>query len=119
MSKARVKRDDDGRFYGIEIRCPGCLYSDGSPSRHIIPIAELPAGEAEMSPHIGWKDRWTFNGDMQRPTFSPSLNTWWGGKDGIPLHRCHSFIREGRIEFLPDSTHALAGQTVELPEITE
>lgn len=28
---------------------------------------------------------------------------------------CHSFVRAGRIEFLGDCTHALAGQTVPLP----
>ena len=32
--------------------------------------------------------------------------------------RCHSFVREGRIEFLSDCTHALAGQTVELPDFS-
>jgi hypothetical protein len=31
--------------------------------------------------------------------------------------RCHSFVRESRIEFLTDSTHELAGQTVDLPEL--
>jgi hypothetical protein len=30
---------------------------------------------------------------------------------------CHSFVRDGRIEFLSDSTHHLSGQTVELPEV--
>ena len=29
---------------------------------------------------------------------------------------CHSFVRDGRIEFLSDCTHELAGQTVELEE---
>ncbi|MCZ4340562.1 hypothetical protein O4H52_03015 [Sphingomonadaceae bacterium G21617-S1] len=28
---------------------------------------------------------------------------------------CHSFVRNGQIEFLSDCTHALAGQTVPLP----
>lgn len=28
---------------------------------------------------------------------------------------CHSFIRDGQIQFLSDCTHALAGQTVPLP----
>jgi hypothetical protein len=31
--------------------------------------------------------------------------------------RCHSFVRDGRIEFLTDSTHELAGQIVGLPEL--
>ena len=30
---------------------------------------------------------------------------------------CHSFVRAGRIEFLHDSTHHLACQSVDLPEI--
>lgn len=28
---------------------------------------------------------------------------------------CHSFVTDGRIQFLGDCTHALAGQTVDLP----
>jgi hypothetical protein len=31
--------------------------------------------------------------------------------------RCHSFLVDGQIQFLGDCTHALAGQTVPLPEI--
>ena len=55
---------------------------------------------------------WTWNGDMERPTFSPSL----GVHMQMPAHRCHSFVRDGKIQFLADSYHALAGQTVDLPE---
>jgi len=32
---------------------------------------------------------------------------------------CHSFVTDGRIQFLGDCTHNLAGQTVDLPEITD
>ena len=51
---------------------------------------------------------WTFNGDLTHPTIRPSILA-------LGALRCHSFVTEGRIEFLPDSTHALAGQTVPLP----
>lgn len=59
---------------------------------------------------------WTFNGDMERPTFSPSLLvTWEGFEDGKETKKiCHSFVRDGKIQFLNDCTHALAGQTVPL-----
>lgn len=70
-----------------------------------------------MSPDISGAARWTFNGDFDKPTFSPSLNTWITGTNGEVRSRCHSFIRDGRIQFLGDCTHALAGQTVDLPEI--
>jgi len=33
--------------------------------------------------------------------------------------RCHSFVRNGHIEYLSDSTHRLAGQTVALPPLPE
>lgn len=56
--------------------------------------------------------RWTWNGSMDRPTFSPSLMC--NGHD--PASRCHSFIKDGQIQFLADCHHALAGQTVEIPD---
>lgn len=65
--------------------------------------------------------RWSFNGSFDRPTFSPSLLVRWVQWTGPELdvaedRRCHIFVREGRVEFLQDSSHELAGQTVDLPE---
>lgn len=58
--------------------------------------------------------RWTFNGDYEKPTFSPSLVTDPNG----PNH-CHLFVRDGKLEFLADSKHALAGKTVDMEDVTE
>jgi hypothetical protein len=33
--------------------------------------------------------------------------------------RCHSFVTNGQIQFLGDSTHALANQTVPLPDMPD
>lgn len=77
--------------------------------------------------------KWGFNGDYERPTFTPSVlvggvqieqdeNGKWTGEwicdaDGKPLPLvCHSFVTDGQIQFLGDCTHALAGQTVPLPD---
>ena len=57
-------------------------------------------------------NRWIFNGDLEQPTVSPSILSMGSAWEGW---RCHSFITDGRIQFLDDCTHALAGQTVELP----
>lgn len=83
-------------------------------------------------PATGWlriprDGRWSFNGDYQHPTFSPSLNQTVGlpgesieqVRAGRVAERNHCFVRDGRIEYLPDCTHHLAGQTVELPPLTE
>lgn len=59
--------------------------------------------------------KWTFNGDVDNPTFSPSLLVKWG-KKSVDEVLCHSFVRNGQMQFLSDCTHAMAGKTVTLPE---
>lgn len=53
-----------------------------------------------------------FNMDLNNPTVSPSLVQGF-----VPGKMCHSFIRDGKIQFLSDCWHELRGQTVELPGI--
>jgi hypothetical protein len=71
---------------------------------------------------------WGFNGDYEKPTFTPSIlvkyrhPTGHTNKNPAPMGYagpytmdvCHSFVIDGRIQFLPDCTHALAGKTVAL-----
>lgn len=63
--------------------------------------------------------RWGWNNDARRPTFTPSVLVTYNGDDadlpGKPAAVCHSYVTNGRIDFLGDSTHHLAGQTVDLP----
>ncbi len=55
---------------------------------------------------------WAFNNDLEKPSFAPSFKHEWGnGKV------CHYTLTAGMLTFAPDSTHALAGQTVPLPEL--
>jgi Family of unknown function (DUF6527) len=59
--------------------------------------------------------RWSFNGDMERPTFAPSIKCFTI-VEGKQHTLCHYFIRDGMIEFCNDNPHALNGQTVPLPD---
>lgn len=64
---------------------------------------------------------WEFNGDVDAPTVSPSILVRY---DVSPPNQhlsivCHSFLRNGRWEFLSDSTHDLAGQTVDMVPLPE
>ena len=83
----------------LVFRCPAC------DTWHTVRVQE---------PH-----NWSWNGDLERPTLSPSVFVNAPGNQ----HRhpaapsCHSFVTDGRIQFLGDCTHALAGQTVDLPEV--
>ena len=58
---------------------------------------------------------WTWNGDTARPTLRPSLLTRMEWKE--PPVVCHSFVNDGFVEFLSDSTHSFAGQTVPLIDV--
>lgn len=56
--------------------------------------------------------RWSYDGDVAAPTFSPSIRVMH--KEGETA--CHHFVRAGRIEYLADCQHALKSQTVDLPD---
>lgn len=73
-------------------------------------------------------ERWTFDGDMVRPSISPSiLVRMYGFPHGIDPapgeiqkpgeQTCHSFVRGGVWEFLSDCTHSLAGQHVAMADV--
>jgi hypothetical protein len=55
-----------------------------------------------LNPH------WDFNGDYDKPTIMPSILIDTPGK------RCHSYIKDGKIQYLNDCDHSLVGQTIEL-----
>jgi len=80
----------------LAFRCPGCGYD------HAFHVG----GDAKRRP------QWTWNGSLESPTFMPSIVVF---KDD-PIRRCHSFVKDGKIQFLDDSFHALKGKTVELPD---
>ncbi len=65
----------------------------------------------------GHGPRWTWDGNAEAPTFAPSvLVTWAEGEERAP-RVCHCFVAGGRIQFLSDCTHALAGQTVDMHDL--
>ncbi|MGZ3772972.1 MAG: DUF6527 family protein [Pseudobdellovibrionaceae bacterium] len=95
------------------IKCPGCGNGHGFITSWDEEYKKKYAdwyGIQGKQPHF---PTWTFNGDMEKPTFSPSMLV---DKDN-PASRCHSFVREGKIQFLGDCFHALKNQTVDLPDV--
>ncbi len=76
---------------------------------------------------------WDWNGSEESPTITPSILVRGTKRisdeeaerilrgehiEAIPLV-CHSYVTDGKIRFLADSAHALAGQTVDLPDMDE
>lgn len=102
----KISRSADGSLAAF--RCPGC---------------NMPHQVAVEGPSA-----WGWNRDTERPTFTPSVlvrREHWAppasaanpnpGPQTKVTDICHSFVTDGRIQFLGDSTHHLAGQTVDLP----
>lgn len=59
---------------------------------------------------------WTFSGNLEKPTFSPSMNEGVNLKSSphhqadVPESRCHFTVTDGKIEYHGDCTHALRGK---------
>jgi hypothetical protein len=67
---------------------------------------------------------WTWNGSVDAPTVRPSVLTKGSqghtdndGNRTITDHVCHSWINDGKVQFLDDCTHEFAGQTLDLLEV--
>lgn len=72
--------------------CPGCE------EMHILPA------------------RWTFDGNVEAPTFSPSFKHSWGPE---MAKVCHYILTAGKLNYCDDSTaHQLRGE-VDLPDIPD
>ncbi len=84
----------------LEWYCPGCEMMH--PARIV-----KEAGQAS----------WTWDGSEEKPTFHPSFVVKYTRHDKNVL--CHSFVIEGRIRYLTDSTHGLSGQIVDLPDVPQ
>lgn len=101
--------------HGLAFHCPGC----GNSHAYYVQGASYP--------HI-----WQWNGDYDRPTFTPSLlinSVRWVPPVTPENYRewerapwkqekvdwvCHLYVTEGKIHFLPDCSHELRGQTVHM-----
>lgn len=113
MPKAKSfdSEDSQGRDLGtyVWIYCPGCKHHHMLRTR----MPSNPTQQEVDDQRNNIQGLWTFNGDFDKPTFRASLLI--GAHDAT--YRCHSFITDGKIQFLGDCFHELKNQTVDLPEI--
>ena len=87
-------------------------------------IINCPAcGEHTIAVFIPFSNgaKWSFNGDFEKPTFSPSINIHYGASDDgeIKERRCHFFVADGKITFCGDCTHKFANQTLDLLDVKQ
>ncbi len=63
--------------------------------------------------------RWEWDGDVDKPTFSPSMLVTSPDHKDKNKQVCHSFLKKGIWQFLNDCTHKLAGQKIPLPDLPD
>lgn len=71
-----------------------------------------------QEPHVLPSKGWTFDGNVERPTFTPSFKIWWTDHAVQPPQArvCHFTLTNGILNFSDDSTHTMRG-AVALPEL--
>lgn len=80
--------------------CPGCKCLH---SYYVLP-------ERNPETNAGWN----FNGDMEKPSFTPSL--LYSGKT-YPGRQCHLYVTEGKIHYCGDCDHELSGKVVDMVDL--
>lgn len=98
---AELLNDRDSKK--LVFKCPGCRCS------HCVNVKLNNAAQGPL---------WSWNGSLERPTLTPSILVEYG-RDPRPdrPQRCHSFVTDGRIQFLSDCEHDFAGKTVNLESV--
>jgi hypothetical protein len=98
----RVGQTEGYTFIGIGHWCPACRVM------HAFAIDG-------PDPH---GRRWTWNGDLIAPTFTPDRDLVSRGFTVlVPGSRCHYRLTAGVIEFFADCTHAMRAGVVRLPDL--
>jgi hypothetical protein len=92
-----------------------------------------PACDEHHSVKVNHPNGWGWNCSQESPTITPSIlvrgtkpltddqaERIMRGEHIEPMPTvCHSFVTDGKIKYLSDCSHAMAGQTVELPDVEE
>lgn len=92
-------------YQALMFCCPGCAELHGHVGLHVLPV-----NTTEHTP------AWEWDRNLDAPTLAPSILT----RHGADMDQvCHSYLRGGVLEYLADSTHSLAGQSVPLPNLPD
>jgi len=107
--KAMLRQVQHGelRYSCLMFCCPGCAEMHSNVGLHMLPVNT----EAK-------KPAWTWDGNVEAPTITPSILTQSVDAEGKPTI-CHSYLKAGRFEFLGDCTHSLAGQSADMLDLPE
>lgn len=107
LLKARLTPVHHTGLEAYLFKCPGCR------DVHMVVVGYDPDYRLQSLAAGRNCPEWEWNGCFVDPTFNPSILVRKFNGDQV-IHVCHCFIIAGNIQFLPDSTHRLRGQTIEM-----
>jgi hypothetical protein len=84
-----VKEIKNDKWHGFLVYCPACRHA-----------------------HQYDVGRWQFNGNFEKPTFTPSMLEYYTLQSGERKHVCHSFLTDGVWKFLSDCMHSMKDKEV-------
>ena len=121
MAKVRFHTQPEG-VEEYEFICLGCGGEYPRRIHTLEPTEPYDWGNRGFPHFVQTKGRvdacWKFNGDIFKPTFTPSLLTRIQYTDPNKQdYVCHLFIRDGMLDYLPDCTHPLTGKTIQMVDI--
>lgn len=107
----KVIRAPKGSFFEYLFYCEGCECDHGFRTKSW----PMPKGLSRDEQKL-FQSNWTFNGDMSKPTLSPSLHVHIQPTGKKRYTQCHSFIKNGNMNYLTDCRHELKGIEIEIPD---
>lgn len=106
MAKAHIQESDGNRY--VMFHCVACKHA------HSVPFGD-------PAPGI-----WGFNGDLERPSITPSLKIFTPAIPDTPDYKglpertiCHVVVTDGILNYCTDCPHELKGQSVPMIEWSE
>ena len=60
---------------------------------------------------------WEFNGNVEKPSFTPSLRITGVHRETGQPSCCHLYVTDGAIHFCGDCSHGMSGQTVPMVDM--
>lgn len=98
LLRSTVDANDKPLGKRLWIWCPGC--EEWGSGLHALPVEGIETPQ------------WVWDGNLEKPSLSPSILTKMGYGDPPEQRVCHSFLTNGVWDFLGDCTHKLVGQKV-------
>jgi hypothetical protein len=94
--------NSDHSVEGLSFYCPACDHLHAFYTKHAFNGVV--------------KETWNFDGNLDKPSFTPSLKNTCDNHPDPKQRCCHLTVTNGKIKYHDDCSHLMAGRTIDLPD---